>query len=77
MLSSLCSSLYKEWSKSKIHNTTAKLEPGVFSMESQGVLGSSILYLIERLSSLWRLKCTSVEKRPQSVSFKERFFLLC
>ena len=44
-------------------------------MESQGVLGSSILYLIERLSSLWRLKCTSViEKRPQSVSFKERFF---
>ena len=34
---------------------------------------------IERLSSLWRLKCISIiEKGPQSVSFIERlFFLLC
>ena len=30
---------------------------------------------IERLSSLWRLKCTSmIEKGPQSVSFIERDF---
>ena len=33
---------------------------------------------IERLFSLRRLKCTSIiEKRPQSVSFIERFILLC
>ena len=34
---------------------------------------------IESLSSLWRLKCTSIniEKGPQSVSFIERFFPLC
>ena len=31
--------------------------------------------LIERLSSLWRLKCTNIiEKGAQSVSFIERFF---
>ena len=40
---------------------------------SHGVLGSTILSFIERLSSLWRLKCTSmIEKRPQSES---RFFV--
>ena len=34
---------------------------------SHGVLGSTILFFIERLPSLWRLKCTSmIEKRPQS-----------
>ena len=33
---------------------------------------------IERLSSLRRLKCTSIiEKGPKSVSFIERFFVLC
>ena len=38
-------------------------------------LGPAILSFIERLSSLWRLKCTSViEEGPQSVSFIERFF---
>ena len=42
------------------------------------MLGAAILSFIERLSSLRRLKCTSIiEKGPQSVSFIERFFLLC
>ena len=41
-------------------------------------LGPAILFFIERLSSLWRLKCIAIiEKGPQSVSFIERFFLLC
>ena len=41
-------------------------------------LRPAILSFIERLSSLWRLKCTSIiEKGPQSVPFIERFFLLC
>ena len=36
-------------------------------------LGPAILSFIERLSSLRRLKCTSIiEKGPQSVSFIER-----
>ena len=40
-------------------------------------LGAAILSFIERLSSLWRLKCTSIiEKGCQTVSFIERFFLL-
>ena len=37
-------------------------------------LGPAILSFIERLSSLQRLKCTSIiEKGPQSVSFIEMF----
>ena len=33
---------------------------------------------MERLSSFWMLKCTSTkEKGPHSVSFIERYFLLC
>ena len=44
------------------------------------MLGPGILSFIERLSSLWRLKSTSIiEKGPQSVyiyvSFIERFIL--
>ena len=36
------------------------------------------VYFIKRLSSLWRLKCTSaIEKGPQSVSFIERFCFYC
>ena len=37
------------------------------------MLGAAIVSIIERLSSLWRLKCTSViEKGSQNVSFIER-----
>ena len=37
--------------------------------------GPQSVSFIERLSSLWRLKCTSIiEKGPQSVSFIETFF---
>ena len=40
-------------------------------------LGPAILFFIERLSSLWRLKCTSIiEKGAQSVSFIERFYCI-
>ena len=36
---------------------------------------AAILFLIERLSSLQRLKCSGIiEKGPQSVSFIERLF---
>ena len=38
--------------------------------------GPQNVSFIERLSSHWKLKCTSIiEKGPQSVSFIERFFL--
>ena len=38
-------------------------------------LGPAIMSFIERLSSLRRLKCTSIiENGPQSVSFIERLF---
>ena len=40
-------------------------------------LEAAILSFVERLSSLRRLKCTSIiEKGPQSVSFIERLFFL-
>ena len=43
---------------------------------NNGHVGPAILSFIERLSSVWRLKCTSImEMGPQSVSFIERFFL--
>ena len=38
--------------------------------------GPAFLSFIERLSSLWMLKCTSIiEKRPLSVSFIARFIV--
>ena len=40
-------------------------------------LGPAILSFIEKLSSLRRLKCTSIiEKGPQSLSFTERFSIV-
>ena len=48
-----------------------------FSVNLDIILGPGILSFIERLSFLWRLKCTSIiEKGPQSVSFIERWFFL-
>ena len=39
--------------------------------------GLVVLFFIERLSSLWRLKCNGIiEKGPQSVSFIYRGFFL-
>ena len=38
---------------------------------------TSQFVLIERLSFLWKVKCTSIiEKGPQSVSFIERFSIV-
>ena len=49
-----------------------------WSLRIVDTLGPAILSFIERLSSLWRLRCTSViEKGPQIVSSIERFFFYC
>ena len=39
-------------------------------------LGPAVLAFVERLSSLRRLKCTSIIEGPRNVAIKERFFLL-
>ena len=52
-------------------------KPPTMEPLNNGHIGTGHLSFIERLSSLWRLKCTSIiEKGPQSVSFIERLFSL-
>ena len=47
------------------------------SREEPPHVGQTILSFIERLSSLRRLKCTSIiEKGPQNVSFIESFSIV-
>ena len=41
-----------------------------------GTSHSGVSAFIERLSSLRRLKCTSIIEGPRNVAIKERFFLL-